>query len=186
MARRHQKKAQSRVRDTPGRLRSSAEGTLATPGQIVHKGWTPASYDRKSCLSTEELALLERRRPRLERRLARIAAGFRSTRHPSSQVETQSQVERNNTSVSAARGAENTAARQAPPIPPVSRPLAGDGKPAPMCKHCGGLAKLESRVTYCDPVEKRQERWRCITERCEGFKDPAVYTYPVSEYERRC
>lgn len=153
------------------KLRSSAEGTQAISGQVVHAGSRAATSSLG--LTDEELAILERRGPRLQRRLDEIAA--RSQRSP--QVRQVSEVTR---PVDLQSSAVETA-----PVPVTARPRAGDGQPAPMCKHCGGLTEFDSRVTWCGAVETAEERWRCLRDGCPGTKDVATRAFPLREYERR-
>lgn len=157
------------------KLRSSAEGTLAHSGRVVHQGAAP-SRDNKQ-LTEHELAILERRASRLQRRLEKIKEGSGLAGQVGQECST-----------SGFGGAEqqpigdrhSALARTAGP-----RPIAGDGRPAPMCRHCGGLTSFASRATWCGAVEKAEERWRCLDEDCAGFEDMAVCAFPLREYDRR-
>ncbi|WP_131701799.1 hypothetical protein [Mycolicibacterium elephantis] len=68
---------------------------------------------------------------------------------------------------------------------PVVRGVTGNGRPAPNCKHCGGLTVLSGYFTSCSSVEMAEEHWRCVKPRCRGSRDATVHRYPLSEYNRR-
>lgn len=159
------------------RLRSSAEGTLANPGRVVHE-------DEAS--TKAELATLKRRATRLRARLQQIRSNSWTAQQTSGRSATPQHLEhRNAVDVRGgeAQGAE--APHQDLRHPLVARGFTDDGRPAPLCKHCGGPTEFDSRHTWCDNVEKAEERWRCTREQCAGRTDPTGHVYPLGQFDRR-